>query len=61
MLLTVRKLIEQLSHVEYDVLIGVKQYTHGSDRVTINLVEEGEVAFDIVFTAGEDKQVILLG
>lgn len=61
MLLTVRKLIEQLSHVEDEVLIGVKQYTHGSDRVTVNLVDESEVAFDIVFTAGEDKPVILLG
>ena len=61
MLLNVRKLIEQLSHIDDEVLIGIKQYTHGSDRVTVNLVEESEVAFDIVFKDGEDKPVILLG
>lgn len=61
MLLTVRKLIEQLSHIEDDVLIGVKQYTHGLDRVTVNLVEESEVVPDIIFTGGENKPVILIG
>jgi hypothetical protein len=43
------------------VLIGIKKFTHGSDRVTIDLVEESEVDHDVLFIDGEDHEVIILG
>jgi hypothetical protein len=59
--LTVRELIERLAHYDDDVLIGIKKFTHGSDRVTIDLVEESEVDHDVLFIDGEDHEVIILG
>ena len=61
MFLTARTLIEMLSHYEDDDLIGIKQYRPGSDRVTVNIVEQNEVDKDTMFIQGEEKPVILLG